>query len=353
MSFGYEVRPFVPENRDSLEDLYRAVYGENWVQKTSLGWTLDHPMANGGAVVAVKDNVVVSAQPYCDFPLHTRWGVRGATLFLDVATHPAHQRRGLFMQVVTTATTAAFERGSSVIMTTPNRISFLGFQKLPGWIRLCSLDCMILPLGAGDPVVDGGPVISAARAGLALVSRFCKRPKPTDVACGRDNGIESPWLPRGDADVIWSRFSASMDNSIERNGDFLRWRFGPSYRLFLKRDSQGAGGYAAARVITRGGLKIGMILDCVVTNDEKSADLLIAHVITWLKEQGAAAAVAYFLERSTPWNQLRAAGFLPLPRFCAPRDYPVCVSVRPEDPQGTELLNPSRWHMSLADSDLA
>jgi hypothetical protein len=80
---------------------------------------------------------------------------------------------------------------------------------------------------------------------------------------------------------------------------------------------------------------------------------LLGSVIGWLREHGASAAVGYFLRGSAPWHQARAAGFLRLPRPLTPRDYPVCASVRPEEPHTAELLNPPHWYMSLADSDLA
>ncbi|HEY7710690.1 MAG TPA: hypothetical protein VIG57_11740, partial [Candidatus Entotheonella sp.] len=68
-----------------MEDLYRAVYGgEAWRDNTRLGWYIDQPLAEAGSSLAVIRNKIVAAQPFCDFPLHTPWGVGRATLFLDV-----------------------------------------------------------------------------------------------------------------------------------------------------------------------------------------------------------------------------------------------------------------------------
>ena len=87
--------------------------------------------------------------------------------------------------------------------------------------------------------------------------------------------------------------------------------------------------------------------------DGANAVPLLAAVLAWLQEQGASAALGYFVRYSAPWHQARAAGFVCLPRLLVPRDYPVCASVRPDDPHSAELLNPAHWYMSLADSDLA
>jgi hypothetical protein len=138
-----------------------------------------------------------------------------------------------------------------------------------------------------------------------------------------------------------------------RDRAFLQWRFTSDYRLFSAHDAHGLVGYAAVRMITRAGLKIGMVLDCVTSDNGVSARPLLASVIAWLKEHGAVAAMGYFLRRSAPWHQARAAGFLRLARPFVPREYPVCASVRPDDPHRAELLHPSCWNMSLADSDLA
>ena len=105
------------------------------------------------------------------------------------------------------------------------------------------------------------------------------------------------------------------------------------------RDSQGPIGYAAARLITRAGLKVGMVVDCVTIDDGINAFPLFEAVISWLREQGASAAMGYFRRGSAAWRQARAAGFLRLPGPLVPRDYPVCASVRPEEPCQAALLD--------------
>jgi GNAT superfamily N-acetyltransferase len=354
VSSPYQVRLFAPGDRSSLEDLYRAVYGQAWREKTNLRWTLDRPLAEAGAAVAVSGDDVASAQPYCDFPLHTPWGPARATLFLDVATHPAHQRRGLFRRVVVAARTAAFERGASIIMTTPNRVAFQGFMTMPEWRRFCVLDCLFLPLGAGDRVSAAGFMSLGARGALATASLFCKRqPSQKHRSAPSKYKVEAAWSPDADADTLWYRAAPQMDIVVARDRAFLQWRFGADYRLFLERDSQGPTGYAAARLITRAGLKIGMVVDCLTVDDGTNALPLFEAVIAWLREQGASAAMGYFRRGSVAWRQARASGFLHLPRPLVPREYPVCASIRPEQPYSMDILNPLRWHMSLADSDLA
>jgi GNAT superfamily N-acetyltransferase len=349
----YQVRLYLPEDRDSLEDLYRAVYGEIWQDRTNLVWTLDHPLEEAGAAVAVDGDRVVSAQPYCDFPLHTPWGPARATLFLDVATHPAHQRRGLFRGVVTAAREAALARGSSIITTTPNRTAFHGFMRMPEWTRLCVLDCLILPLGAGDRVTGGGFTSLGTRMVLATASLLWKgRTKTGGSPLERQYAIEAPWSPDNDADELWRCTAVHAGIMVVRDRAFLQWRYGSAYKLFLARDPHHPVGYAAARVIVRGGLKIGMVLDHMTVLGGTCISALFDPVIDWLRAQGASAAIGYFLRGSAPWHQARVAGFRCLPRHLVPRKYPVCASVRSEAPHNRDLLNPSYWHMSLADSDL-
>lgn len=354
MSPPYKVRPFTTEDRSSLEELYRAVYGQAWREKTNLRWTLDGPLAAGGAAVAVDGDVVVAAQPYCDLPLHTPWGALRVTLFLDVATHPAHQRRGLFRRVIADARAAAFERGASIIMTTPNRLAFRGFMTIPEWQRLCVLDCLVLPLGAGAHAPGGGFISLGSRGVIALASllrtRIASRSRPV-ARLGYE--VEATWSPDADADELWRDAVPHLGIVVVRDRAFMQWRFGSDYRLFVGRDSQGPRGYVAVRLITRAGIKVGMVVDCLTAGDGTSEVLLLDAVTTWLRAQGAAAAMGYFRRGSMGWRLARASGFLCLPRPLVPRDYPVCVSVRPDAPCRAELLDASRWSMSLADSDLA
>jgi GNAT superfamily N-acetyltransferase len=354
MSSQYHIRFYTPEDRQALEGLYHAVYGEAWRDHTRLGWYLDHPLAQAGSSVAVDGDVIVAAQPYCDFPLHTPWGAACASVFLDVATHPAHRRQGLFKRVVVAARTAAFERGVCLLLTTPNRTAFSGFQTMPEWVLLCALDCLLLPLGVGKRTNDGGIVSLGARGVLATASLLWHGPQAQTLrSVHAQYDIESPWSPGPEADVLWTDTAACPGIMVTRDRAFLQWRFDAGYRLFLGRNAKGPIGYAAARVITRAGLRIGMLLDCVTTGDKINALPLLADVLAWFKAEGTAVAMGYFLRHSTPWQQARAAGFLCLPRCLVPREYPVCASVRPEDPHSADLLNLSSWYMSLADSDLA
>lgn len=353
MTPPYHARLFGPEDRSSLETLYRAVYGQAWRQKTNFSWTLDRPLAVGGAAVVVQDDVVASAQPFCDFPLHTPRGPSSATLLLDVATHPAHQRRGLFRMVVGEARRAAFERGASIVMTTPNRAAFQGFMTMPEWRRLCTLDCLFRPIGAGEKVPGAGPVSLGARGALEVASRLWVRGRARPSrSSGSPCRVEAAWSPGAEADELWRRVAPRSDLLVARDRSFLGWRFGAGYRLFLARDPQGPSGYAAACVLTRGGLKVGMVVDALAA-DEACARPLFDAATEWLRQQGSCAAIGYFRRGSDTWRRARAAGFVSLPGLLSPRPYPVCVSVRPETPAQADLLDPSRWHMSLADSDLA
>jgi GNAT superfamily N-acetyltransferase len=350
----YQERLFLPQDRPSLEALYGAVYGQSWREKTNLAWTLDNPLGDAGAAIVVEDDQVVATQPYCDFPLHTPWGTARATLFLDVATHPAHQRRGLFRRVVAVARAAAFNRGASIIMTTPNRTAFRGFMTMPGWVCLCRLDCLFLPLGAGEGTMRSSLMSLGIRVALATASLlYMKLPSWANAPRPSPYAIQTPWIPSSDADELWRDAAAHAGITVLRDRAFLQWRFGLPYRLFLARDARRLGGYAAVRVITRAGVKIGMVLDCMTVDDDRCAPPLLSSITSWLKEQGASAAMGYFRRGSAPWRQARATGFLCLPRPIMPREYPVCASVRPEEPHGPDLLNPSHWYMSLADSDLA
>jgi GNAT superfamily N-acetyltransferase len=355
MRAAYDIRLYRPEDRPALEDLYQAVYGNKaWHHNTRLGWYLDQPLAEGGSSVAVTEDKIVAAQPFCDFPLHTPWGTARATLFLDVATHPEHRRRGLFRRVVVAARTAAFERGACLVMTTPNHTAFQGFRRMPEWQQLCTLDCLLVPMGAGARLDDGGAIALGVRLGFAAAAVFWHGPRPQTLQAGpAPYTIESPWVPGPAAEALWQSVAAGAGVMVRRDSAFLHWRFHAGYRLFLARAAHGPVGYAAARVITRAGLKLGILLDCVTVGKGTNALPLLAAVLAWMQEQGVSVTLGYFVRYSAPWHQARAAGFYRLPRLLVPRDYPVCASVRPDDPHSAELLNPTHWYMSLADSDLA
>jgi GNAT superfamily N-acetyltransferase len=354
MNASYGLRFFEPADRGALEDFYRAVYGETWPQNTRLGWYADQPLADAGASLAVTGKTIAAAQPYFDLPLQTPWGSARSTLLLDVATHPQHRRQGLFRRVVAAARAAAFERGASLVMSTPNETAFRGFQTMPEWQELCSLDCLFMPMGAGKKANGAGALSLGARAVFAGASMFWEKARTKHTRPDLPQYvIDAPWTPGPDADSLWKEASDNHDIVIPRDLAFLRWRFDGDYRLFLARAPQGPVGYAAARVVSRSGLRLGILLDCILAHNTLSALPLLAAVVAWLREQGVSASIAYFVRHSAAWQIMRNAGFFRLAKPIIPRKYPVCVSVHSEHPHGAELLNASRWHMSLADSDLA
>ena len=110
---------------------------------------------------------------------------------------------------------------------------------------------------------------------------------------------------------------------MSRNRTFLCWRFGADYRLFLARDSQTPVGCAAARIVTRAGVRVGMVVDCVADSNRSHLVHLLTSAVAWLKGRGVAAVLGYFLPESDVWRSARDAGFLRLPPALAPRDYPV------------------------------
>jgi hypothetical protein len=256
--------------------------------------------------------------------------------------------------VVAAARAAAFERGASIIMTTPNHMAFQGFMTMPEWQRLFGLDCLFLPLGAGDRGPGGGFMSLGVRSIMATAALFWKRAASWRRQVAQSGyQVESTWAPDADADEMWRCAASRMGIMVARDCAFLQWRFGSDYQLFLGRSSQAPIGYVVARLITRAGIKVGMLVDCLTVDNGISALPLLEAVNTWLRAEGATAAMGYFRRGSIAWQQARAGGFLCLPRPLVPRDYPVCVSVRPDTPYRADLLDASRWSISLADSDLA
>ena len=116
----------------------------------------------------------------------------------------------------------------------------------------------------------------------------------------------------------------------------------------LAQATHGPVGYAAARLITRAGLKLGMFLDCVTAGDGANAVPLLAAVLGLLQRVPR---LRWDILCDTVRRGIKPAplGLSVLPRLLVPRDYPVCVSVRPDDPHSAELLNPAHWYMSLAE----
>jgi len=345
---GLRFRASRPDDGDGLVDLFAAVYGEHWRERTS-SWRYLPPAPCRSLIwVAESDGRIVGAQPSHEVALRFDGEVLRGSLLLDVMTHPDYRRRGVFSGVVEGLRRALHADGIHALLTTPNHLAARGFATLPAWQLAGELvplvlpvrwKALILPDGRGGP---GAPAGGGEARESPAAGRAAPRPAAED--------------PR--AQTLWRRFSAWSGTCIVRDPAFLAWRFGGHAGRPYHLEACGSPTeWTALAVTTPGRLlnrRVLFLADLIAASpDGQELTDLLGSVARQAADRGEAAVVAYMAPDSRLIGALRRSGFRTVPRLLRPRPYAVWMATDLAGESAARLRRLAGWHMTLADSDLA
>ncbi len=345
-------RMYEPRDRAGLIELFRAVYGGAAAAMTSAWRYLDRPGDVARIAVAESDGRIVGAQPSHDIALRIRNNpVRGA-LLLDVMTHPAYRRRGVFAGVVDTVRRASLEQGIRLLMTTPNGDAARGFERLPAWRCLGDMIPLVAPIDILALLKGGSRPRGAPGAGAS--------PSRTPGDAGAGSAPRTRRASRLDRPIedLCRRFSGLAPCMTSRSDEFLRWRFSEQtareYEFFLLDGDAGCDGLA---ITTRGrlvGREVLLLADLLLPRPRREPrNLLLGAVKARAREAGVAALVTYVSPGSPLLPLLGRNGFWRVPRRLRPRAYTVWLSGDLGRDDWALAGDLTSWHLTLADSDLA
>ena len=207
----------------------------------------------------------------------------------DTYTSHAHQRRGLFADLVQRSTAGGFERGYPVVYGTPNPQSRAGYLAKCGYREwpqaVVSLVC---------PVIAHRPLAALWRAAAA-------RTRPMD-----DFRFWVAHEPR------WRGFAQGLGLAVDRCSDYLEWRYRAidgSFRVFAVADGT-APAYLVTRTFRQGASVRTVIADlwAARTRDRMA---LLARALGEALDAGARWLTMWAPARSAPAVQAMTVGFVP------------------------------------------
>jgi GNAT superfamily N-acetyltransferase len=357
MSPPYEPRLLEAGETASLGALYEAVYGPSWREKVSFARYIGETAWPGAVSVVEAEGRIAGAQPAYDVPLWAAGREATATVLLDVATHPAFRRRGIFSRLIDHAVSESGRRASDLVLTTPNRASYRGFRRKREWRLLTSLEAWVDPIRPELLLqrMTRCPRWLAAILGAAARSWVGGR---VDASSTSAAGEPAP-PPSGELDDLWGRAALRGAVLQRRDAAWVRHRFPvtrgePDYGWFAEHHGGRLTGYAVARLREIGGLPIAFLVDMLM--DEAAAPRgveLVEAVRRWARSRDAAGLVFFGSRQATAARWMSRARLLRFPIGLTRRPYRVCATLPPGARVVACLLEPRAWNMTLADSDLA
>ena len=349
-------RCLAPREQARLVALFEAVYGSAWQNKTCTERYLGCPRWPASVSVLEADGLLVGAQPAYDLPLWISGALRSATVLADVVTHPDYRRRGVFSRLVDHATTLSGERGASVVLTTPNGVSYQGFRKKREWVLLARLECRVRVLRPAELLKRRLHLPSRLSAALAGPVGFLLRGRLREGS--RSDGARQIWPGRPALDDLWRACAPVRGVMQRRDADWVEWRFSTArgrdiYSCLTETRGGDLLGYSVIRLRDVAGLSVALVVDCLAADPGATGPRLSEACREWAEGRGAALLVFYSMAGSAWSKAMGRAGFMRLPSIMMGRPYRVCAKLQGTPDERATLADPGMWHMTLADSDLA
>ena len=356
MSRAWEPLPLPLDRADVVLGLERLVYGEaaEVAEPAFYDW-LYRRNPSGEALVwhaATGDPRCPSAGQVVLVPLRFRVaGTAGvAGLALNVVTHPEHRRQGVFAALAAGATEEAERRGMLFTWALPNPNSYPGFLRL-GYTDVGRVPLLLCPLEPSKLDPGGGAAWRlAVRAGARAI-RAVTRPGHRRAAAAIVEEVPPDWEGW---DALWRRLEDKYPVMVVRDRAHLSWRFGECptrrYRLYLARIGGEPAGFIATRLATVAGMSAGLVVDLLVVagRGNEAGSALVERAFEEFRGAATGLAASLMLPHAEEHACLRAAGFLPCPRFLEPQPFRVVFKSRGPSP-AREL---SAWFLTMADYDV-
>ena len=268
-----EIRLFRDDDRDGLISLLRTVF-DGWHADPPSHWNWlyeRNPAGTSSIGVAVEDGDIVASYSACPVPM--QWGDQQILvgLGIDLATHPAFRRRGLFERVAEAAIADAERRGFGFILsyTQWGGASAIGQTQKLGFSRAFMLRRLV-------KILDW-PRALAFKLGLA--HRAPTRADVSDtihaiVSAAAATGISVEKAPTIDRSRTTPVTRAIRVEKSERH---VRWRYSnhpeAPYRIFSLASASRWPAYGVLALRTDKGIVVGQIVD-LFGDEQNWTDLL-------------------------------------------------------------------------------
>jgi GNAT superfamily N-acetyltransferase len=319
-------------------------------------WEWQYLRGGRGSIVVVADDAGTIAGYYHVIVFDMRYEGRPATAAMvqDVATLAAYRGRGIFRAMGGFALERLRERGVDFIDTVPNAKSLPSFLRDHAYTVAGRVPVRIAPLDPGRVLAERGRLGAAGRilGGLAGMLHRALRRRPPRLAPS-DRIVR---LTHADARVeaVAAAFADAVPIGLRRTAAYLEWRFVEKptreYALSGVERDGGLVAYAVTRTLPVFGMPCVVVMDVGAASGED--DALLALLAARLEaERTAGAALAVVVGLHPFLGRLGRLGFVRVPERVNPR--PLDLVCKPlASHVGPDLVDPTRWHVTLADWDV-
>lgn len=345
-------RPMVKSDSDLM--LFRDAFNRNHSPKSieRLHWQyFENPSARLDVDFALDESNGRVAAIYAVCPVRVRVSGRLvlACLSLNTLTDSEYRGRGLFVKLASSVYERCTKDGLDFVYGFPNVNSVHGFWTHLGWHSLDPVPELVRPLSLGC-YLRRAPLLKSIHTQV----RDSRRP-PQEHEAENRSGILTLAGFGPETDQLWHEFGGRIKIAIERDHDFMNWRFSnnPDYEYSIKGHSSGnrLDALVVYSVTDSDDGRDGWVMELLHREDSVDAALLLLRgALTDMRLRGCDAAHCWCLKHSPNYNVFKKAGFMARPTALLGSQ--THFGVKPlANPDSILLRTRENWYVSYVDCD--
>jgi GNAT superfamily N-acetyltransferase len=342
-----EIERYKPEDKRSVDALYRRVFGHDAAEASRLRWDWQYrrnpnnPGREPEIWIAREGTAIVGQYATMPVKLSVRGREVQGSWGMDVMVAPERQRQGLGELLFRTwdrNVGAALGLGLS-------DSSYRLFQKLR-WPDVGPIPCLVKPLTRRALRRPNWPVpINRLVSALTL-------PIVKIVARSRPLGAEVRLIQRFDDSftALWEGLAPKFGLAVRRDAAYLNWKYvsAPHVRYSiaaLRRDNRNIG-YAVYRHLHEPRGRVTLLVDFLTDPDDEAALSTLLHWVDREARQADSDKIRAFASHTSFRRVLRRAGYF---QVKSTMEFVVKVNALEVAPGFYEKVDD--WHVTLGDSD--
>lgn len=342
-----EIDRYKPEDKRSVEALYRRVFGHDAAEASRLRWDWQYrrnpnnPGHEPEIWIAREGTAIVGQYATMPVKLSVRGQEVQGSWGMDVMVAPERQRQGLGEVLFRT-----WDRnvGASLGLGLSDA-SYRLFQKMR-WPDVGPVPCLVKPLTRRALRRPNWPVpINRLVSAITL-------PIVKIVARTRPLRAEVRLIQRFDDSFsrLWEELAPKFGLAVRRDATYLNWKYvsAPHVRYCiaaLRRDDRNIG-YAVYRHLHEPRGRVTLLVDFLADPDDEAALSTLLHWVDREARQADSDKIRAFASHSSFRRVLRRAGY-----FQVKSTMEFVVKVNAVDVEPAFYENVDNWHVTLGDSD--
>ncbi len=348
-------------NNEGFCNLFSTVFGRPMGKTESachFDWEYIHN-PNGRAIVFTTKNDngdIVSAYP--SLPLKMKIGSNSvkASLSFDSMTHPDYRGLRLFTKLGETMYQHLSNEGFSLTYGFPNKNILKLRTKYLQWFDVSDFPLMLRPL-KWNPILKRFlrySLLSDVISGfLNIIANVFYNIKEVKTPIGYDISALRKFDDRFDG--LWKEIRLSYPICIERDSDYLNWRYSrpeEKYEILALEEEGDLCGYAVVKKEYRFSMTIGFLLDFIVKEPYVTAEYFFNFLIQRFKNMNVDL-VSMLMTKSTPMYSIaKKCGFVAVPPKYQPQEIYFGARGHVVNDNISLIRNPRNWFISWGDTDL-